>query len=302
MATTINLGILEHYDELMIKIKPVTQINSTDLLTQIRFTLRWKSPTLVLTMKPFISPYKIQKEGLVRFSGGYYYQTFTSASNVPFNTTIAANKEVTIAVINYQSSIQDMIYINNDSYILDNHIEYSFIVNGVNATGSFHRPQASISDYIEGGPNDIGTVGPVTPNKIDAGIFTSTLNKRVVKIRPGLAITGDQTVTGIIYSVGWTDPGIVITSYNSIAPYYLYPMEPPRFKNGYYIQTFASVPMEPIGSPIALGAERIIASFSYRGNANATFVLINNSWTNLTNGNLYLELMGIERTGKIYRK
>jgi len=138
-------------------------------------------------------------------------------------------------------------------------------------------------------------------NQIDIGIFESSAPNTIeIRIRPDFTINDNQTISGIIYTVRWNDPTIVITTINNIEPYLVLPMGPPVLDNGYYYQIFGSTPMNPVGTAIPAGTERVISSFSYTGSDGAFFEIINNAWTGANNGDVYIELGGFDRTGIIY--
>jgi hypothetical protein len=140
----------------------------------------------------------------------------------------------------------------------------------------------------------------VQSNQIDIGIFaSSTLPKKIeIRIRPDFNISSIQTVTGILYTVRWNDPLITITT-QYIFPFFIAPQGAPILYNGYYYQVFAAVPM----TPVAMNAneEYLVSSFTYTYGDCANFEIIENEWTQSNNGNVYLELVGLEVTGIIYQ-
>ena len=136
-------------------------------------------------------------------------------------------------------------------------------------------------------------------NQIDIGIFASvTPQKNEVYIRPDFNISSIQTVTGILYTVRWDDPSVVITN-QYVYPFYVAPQGAPVLYNGYFYQVFAAVPM----TAVAMNAneEYLISSFTYTNGECANFEIINDEWTQAHNGNVYLELVGLEVTGTIYQ-
>jgi hypothetical protein len=56
--------------------------------------------------------------------------------------------------------------------------------------------------------------------QIDAGIFSSESQSNVVevKIKPDFTINADETISGIVYTIRWTDPSVEITSIGYIFP------------------------------------------------------------------------------------
>jgi hypothetical protein len=141
----------------------------------------------------------------------------------------------------------------------------------------------------------------VLANQIDIGIFASTAlpNNIEIRVRPDFNISSIQTITGILYTVRWDDPTITITP-QYVFPFFIAPQGAPVLYNGYYYQVFAAVPMTPLG--MNANQEYIISSFNYTNGDCATFEIIEDSWTQANNGNVYLELVGLEVTGIIYQR
>ncbi len=139
-------------------------------------------------------------------------------------------------------------------------------------------------------------------NQIDIGIFgSSTSGKIEVRIRPDYTIPGNQTFTGILYTLRWTDPAMVITTVDNITPFNIIRDGTPILEDGYYHQKFYAVPMGSIGTPIPANSERLISSFSYTGSTGSYFELIDNEWTQDNNGGPSLEILGTEYYGIIYQ-
>jgi len=137
-------------------------------------------------------------------------------------------------------------------------------------------------------------------NQIDIGIFEAlTPPKKIeVRIRPDFNISSIQTITAILYTVRWDDPSVTITT-QYIYPFFVTPQGAPVLNNGYYYQVFASLPMNAVA--MNANQEYLISSFTYTNGTCANFEVIENEWTLLHNGDVYLELIGLEVTGIIYR-
>ena len=139
----------------------------------------------------------------------------------------------------------------------------------------------------------------VQANQVDIGIFASTTvsNNIEVRVRPDFNISAIQTLTGILYTVRWDDPTVVITT-QYIAPFSVAPQGSPVLYNGYYYQVFAATPM----APVAMNAnqEYLISSFNFTNSNCGKFEIIEDAWTQAHNGNVYLELVGLDVTGIIY--
>lgn len=137
-------------------------------------------------------------------------------------------------------------------------------------------------------------------NQIDIGIFEaiSPPKKIEVRIRPDFNISSIQTITAILYTVRWDDPSVTIST-QYIYPFFVTPQGAPVLNNGYYYQVFASLPMNAVA--MNANQEYLISSFTYTNGTCANFEVIENEWTILHNGNVYLELIGLEVTGIIYR-
>ncbi len=135
---------------------------------------------------------------------------------------------------------------------------------------------------------------------IDIGIFESaTPDKIEVKLRPDFQIDPIETISGILYTIGWDNPAIVIAT-DYIFPYFVAPQGPPVLDNGIYHQVFAAVPFNPVGITINPGDEILISSFSYTGGDCSYFEIIEDAWTQANNGDYYSEWLGLDVTGIIY--
>ena len=135
---------------------------------------------------------------------------------------------------------------------------------------------------------------------IDIGIFESAIPDKIeVKLRPDFQIDPIETISGILYTIGWDNPTIVITI-DYIFPYFVAPQGPPVFDNGIYHQVFAAVPFNPVGITINPGDEILVSSFSYTGGDCAYFEIIEDVWTAANNGDYYCEFLGLDVTGIIY--
>jgi hypothetical protein len=140
----------------------------------------------------------------------------------------------------------------------------------------------------------------VNGNQIDIGIFKSgSVPKKIeIYMRPNFNISSIQTITGILYTVRWDDPSIVITT-QSIYPFFIAPQGSPILYNGYYYQVFAAVPM--IAMAMNANQAYLASSFTYTNGDCSKFQIIQDEWTQANNGNVYIELVGLEVTGIIYQ-
>lgn len=136
--------------------------------------------------------------------------------------------------------------------------------------------------------------------RIDVGIFESeTPDKIEIYIKPDFFISGSLTLSGITYTVRWSDPETSIST-NFLYPFFVAPQGDPVLHEGYYYQVFASVPTNPIGTDIQAGEERLISSFNITGGSCESFEIIKNNWTANNNADPYFELQGADKTGIIY--
>lgn len=140
-------------------------------------------------------------------------------------------------------------------------------------------------------------------NRIDIGIYeaASPANTIEVKVKPNFLITADQAISGIMYTIRWTDPTITITTVNAVSPFSVAKQGGVVFSNGYYHQIFGAVPVAAVGADIPAGSEVKISSFVFSGGACSIIDINNDAWTNANNGDVYLELGGNDLTGIIYR-
>ena len=137
--------------------------------------------------------------------------------------------------------------------------------------------------------------------QIDIGIFESSApNKMEIRIKPDFTINATDNLSGIIYTVRWNNPDIVITSVDYIFPFNVMQLDPLTLVDGFYYQIFGSTPGVAIGSMIPAGTEKVISSFSYTGSGDVCFEIINDEWTWDNNGDVYFEFNGTDHTGIIY--
>lgn len=137
-------------------------------------------------------------------------------------------------------------------------------------------------------------------NQIDIGLFESgTIAGQIdVKIRPDFDIYYPQTITAILYTIRWDDPSIEINT-QSFYPFFINSIGVPEEYNGYYYQSFAAIPFNSIA--ISADQEILASSFTYTNGDCATFEIIEDEWTSVNNGNLYLEFIGSDVSGIIYQ-
>ncbi len=283
---TINLGIFKSVisNKVEIRMKPDYNITTKDIISEIKFTIRWSGEGFNLIPDELINPFNLSPQGTPIKYGSYYYQTFIAILGNNFIQPIIAGQEVVIATFKYECLFKKAVSLINNTYTKTNNLDYYFEINGLNRTGSFYMSSV--------------TLDPSVTNKIDIGIFKSITNKIDIKIRPNFNISANNTLSGIIFTVRWQNSNIVITNVNKISPFLVDPLGPVVLNNNNYYQIFGSVPMLPIGTDILAGTEKIISSFTYTGDGNLE--LINDSWTRANNGDVYLELLGVDNTGIIY--
>ncbi|HOW25482.1 MAG TPA: hypothetical protein PK711_07405 [Bacteroidales bacterium] len=118
-----------------IVMRPTTTILATDIISEIRYTILWQQPLLVITDGPQIAPFSLQPQGGPVPSGGVYYQTYISQPNVPVGYAINAGQEVVIATFTVTAPIWSMIFLTNDQYMLDHNIQYFYELGGIDRTG-----------------------------------------------------------------------------------------------------------------------------------------------------------------------
>ncbi len=141
-------------------------------------------------------------------------------------------------------------------------------------------------------------------DQMDIGIFESSApNKMEIRIKPDFMINADDIISGITFTVRWNNPNLTITSVDPIYPFNVMKMGAAVPDGGFYYQVFGSIPMDDVGTPIPPGTERVISAFSYSGSGDVCFQIINNEWTAINNGDVYLEYNGLtwlDYTGIIY--
>ncbi|MDD5696272.1 MAG: HYR domain-containing protein, partial [Bacteroidales bacterium] len=138
-------------------------------------------------------------------------------------------------------------------------------------------------------------------DQIDIGIFESSApNKMEIRMRPDFTINSDGFISGILFTVRWSNPNLAITAVDYIYPYNVGKIGITEFEGGYYYQRFGATPGDYVGTVIPAGTEKVISLFSYAGSGDICFEIINNEWTQAHNGNFYIEFWGSDYTGIIY--
>lgn len=136
--------------------------------------------------------------------------------------------------------------------------------------------------------------------QIHIGIFdTGEENVAEIRLSPDFTINSGQTVTSILYTIRWDDPGINLTL-DYIFPYFVSEAGTPVEHSGFFYQVFVATPMDSVGVDVQPGEEILISSFSFEGGTCSSFEIINDEWTAANNGNYYCALQGSDKTGSVY--
>ncbi len=127
---------------------PTVDIQPTEIISEIRFTISWQAHGVTFTLGPAIPPFNVGLQGPLDPMpvSGWYYQTFITQPNVPFGVPITAGQEVVIATFTCTAPLWTFIYLQNDAYMIANNIDYYYEIGGPDRTGIF--PPGCSSVYI----------------------------------------------------------------------------------------------------------------------------------------------------------
>ena len=128
-----------------IVMRPTTNILAADILSEIRYTISWQEPGVVITPGFGIAPFNLLPQGVPVLNGGFYYQTFITQPGIPFGININAGQEVVIATFSCSTPLQADLYLTNDQYTLDNNIQYYYEIWGLDRTGTIYCSSVQIS-------------------------------------------------------------------------------------------------------------------------------------------------------------
>ncbi len=134
-----------------IRMKPTYDIISSDLLSEIKYTIYWTEPSITVTpgagIVPFnMAPLPLPYSGPVLIGGKYYF-TFSSFPNVPIGSNITAGTEVVIATFTATTGVAANIYLVNDEVTGDplNNWDYFYEIGGSDRTGIFYQDTVAIT-------------------------------------------------------------------------------------------------------------------------------------------------------------
>ena len=132
---------------------------------------------------------------------------------------------------------------------------------------------------------------------IDIGIFNMATNNEVeVRLRPDFNIT-NNFLTNVQFTISWDSASNVAITPASIPPYLIDPQGTPVHYDGKAYQIFASSPNCILNW--SSGQEYVVLSFAYSDCVD--FEIIKDQWTQINNGDFYVELLGIDHTGVFYK-
>lgn len=139
MAQQIDLGIFSPVaNQIELKIRPDFDITGDDFISELRYTVRWADPTLVITNLTAFAPYDIIASGAPELFDGYYYQTFIGNPLVQVGIPIAAGTEVLVSSFEYTAAPGAYVELINPPYPPFSNRDFYAEWNGQDRTGIFY--------------------------------------------------------------------------------------------------------------------------------------------------------------------
>jgi len=135
----IDIGIFSsaNPNQIDVNIRPNFTINSNQVISNIKYSIRWSDPSIVITNITYISPYFLAPQGGPVLSGGYYYQLFDCVPGAPVGSTISPGQEVLVSSFTYSagSSCSFFEIIDSDAWTSANNADFYVELGGANVTG-----------------------------------------------------------------------------------------------------------------------------------------------------------------------
>ncbi len=139
MAQQVDLGIFPsgNPNEMEIRMRPDFEIQPTDLMSNIVFTIRYPDG-LGITIDPS-SPFPYELElGHGDVDGGFFYQTFDADHSNLFGATISPGDQVVILTFEYTNAVADDFELTNEADFPGEDTDYYFEINALDRTGIFY--------------------------------------------------------------------------------------------------------------------------------------------------------------------
>ena len=148
MAQQVDIGIFQsesNPNEIEIRIRPDFLINSGETITNIQYTVRWRTTDPGIDALNNVAPYNIPF-GVQLTDDGFIYQNFVTAANITVPDDIDPMEEVVISTFTYTGGAFYFEII-NDQFTSDNNIDYYFEFDSgtvIGDTGIIYRAIVSI--------------------------------------------------------------------------------------------------------------------------------------------------------------
>ena len=147
MADQVDIGIFKsesNPNEIEIRMRPDFTIDAGETITNIQYTIRWRTTDPDITTLNLVTPYNIPY-GAQFTNDGYIYQNFVTAATIEVTDNIDPMDEVVISTFTYPGGAMYFEII-NDQFTIDNEIEYYFemALTPPDVTGIIYRPIVSI--------------------------------------------------------------------------------------------------------------------------------------------------------------
>ena len=146
-AQQVDIGIFKSEtdpNQIEIRIRPDFPIETTDAITEIRYTVRWRTTDPGIDALSFVNPFNIDYSIQPPITeDGYIYQTFIQDNPIALLEDVASMEEVVISTFTYPGGAMYFEII-NDQVTSNNNIDYYFELNGSDVTGDIYRAIVSI--------------------------------------------------------------------------------------------------------------------------------------------------------------
>ena len=139
MAQQVDLGIFPsgNPDEMEIRMRPDFEIEPTDLMSNIVFTIRYPDGQDITIDPDSPFPYDLDL-GHGDDDGGFFYQTFDADHSNSFGITIQPGDEVVILTFEYTNAAANDFELTNEADFPGEDTDYYFEINALDRTGVFY--------------------------------------------------------------------------------------------------------------------------------------------------------------------
>jgi hypothetical protein len=252
-----------------------------NVLTNLQFTISW--PTNRVNLIDFNSGYDIQQQGPIYTVNDTCHAVFISTTALPVSWT--AEVEYTVLTFSHDQSgtgYADFL-LSSDDWTLTNNGVYYIELLGIDKTGIlFHQ---AVNTYI-------GACGVV-----DIGLFNTDCADFEVRLKPHIDYPGNA-LTNVQFTIKW--PANSVNLINFTSGFGIELQGPVVVVNDTSHAVFVSATTYPVDWDAE--TENTILTFSHdqSGLGFGDFTIDTSEWALTNNGVYYVELLGLDYTGKVY--